>query len=102
MEPVKKQTKAQYCRHCSSSLVQPVEWSRVEEGWQVVLRCPDCQSVYELGLDQEEVSLFSLDLESGFQSLLEGLETLDRELFEGECEIFIAALRADQVYPMDF
>jgi hypothetical protein len=102
MEPVKKHTKAQECRHCTSSLVQPVEWLRVDEGWLVLLRCPDCESVYELGLGQEEVNQFSLDLESGFHSLLEALEALDREAFQSECEIFIAAVQAGQVYPMDF
>jgi hypothetical protein len=82
--------------------VQPVEWLRTDEGWLVSLRCPDCESEYDLDLGQEEVSQFSLDLESGFQCLLEALEVMDHEAFRVQCRRFIGAIRAGQVFPMDF
>lgn len=102
MEPVRKATQAHECRSCSSPLIQPLEWLRMDDQWQVLVHCPECENVYELSLDQEAVNHFSYELEAGFQSLLEAIEELDRDLFRVECETFIAAVRAGQIYPMDF
>lgn len=66
------------------------------------MRCPECYVVYDLALEQEDVNEFSYQIEHGFQCLLEAIDHLDQESFEGECEIFIAAVWADAVFPMDF
>jgi len=84
-------------------LVQPLEWVRQdEEHWKVHVRCPECHTRYEMVLDQDQINDFSYSLESAFQCLLEAIEELDREVFQSECEQFIAALKSDHVMPMDF
>jgi hypothetical protein len=102
-EPAKKEIQVHQCRACSSQLVQPVEWTRVDEQqWVVEVRCPECDTNYELALDQEQINDFSYSLECAFQSLLDAIEEIDREVFVTECEQFIAALWSDNVQPMDF
>ena len=102
MEP-QKQANVHTCRFCSSQLVQPTEWSRLEERcWEVALRCPECWESYAVILDQEDVNDFSYYLECAFKALLDSIEELDREAFEAECDRFIAAVWANNVMPMDF
>jgi hypothetical protein len=102
-DPVKKQTQACRCRACSSQLVQPLEWTRLnEQHWVVEIRCPECGTCYELTLDQEQINDFSYSLECAFQSLLDAIEEIDREVFVTECEQFIAALWSENIQPMDF
>jgi hypothetical protein len=66
------------------------------------MRCPECHTRWEALLDQDEVNQFSYHMEHGFQCLLESLQQMDKEVFRGECESFIEAVWADDVYPMDF
>lgn len=102
-EPINKQQAAHICRTCGSSLVQPTEWVHVDEHrWKVSMRCPECYAVYDLALEPEHVNEFSYQLEHGFQCLLEAIDQLDQQAFASECETFIAAVRADAVFPMDF
>ena len=68
----------------------------------VEVRCPECDSHYELTLDQEQINDFSYSLECAFQSLLDTIGEIDREVFAAECEQFIAALWSENVQPMDF
>jgi uncharacterized Zn finger protein len=102
MEPVRKKASAHVCRTCSSSLVQPLEWLRLDERWEVLLRCPECESVYRLVLAQPDVNELSQNVEAGFGSLLHDIEELDQELFLRSCEAFIEALLEDHILPMDF
>jgi len=102
MEP-RKNASVHQCQHCSSTLVQPLEWSRLNDfGWQVTLRCPECWETYTLILDQEDVNDFSYYLENAFTSLLETIEELDQEAFESDCECFIIAVWENNILPMDF
>ena len=63
---------------------------------------PSAAACYELTLDQEQINDFSYSLECAFQSLLDAIEEIDREVFAAECEQFIAAVWSDNVQPMDF
>ncbi|GAB4251221.1 MAG: hypothetical protein Kow00129_12120 [Thermoleophilia bacterium] len=90
------------CRRCHSPLIQAAEWTRQESGWKVNIACPECFSRYDLLLDQEQVTQLSYALEAGFHTLLEDLDELDRDMFQDECDSFIAALRAGSIFPMDF
>lgn len=102
-EPVNKQQTIHICRTCGSPLVQPTDWTHVEEQrWGVSLRCPECFALYDVTLEQEDVNQFSYQLEQDFQSLLDAIDTLDHEDFESRCTAFIAALWSDGIYPMDF
>lgn len=102
-DQVDKRIEPHLCTHCSSHLVQPHEWTRMdEEAWQVSMRCPECFARYEMTLSQDQVNRFSYTLEEGFQQLLEAVEQLDHEAFECDCHTFIEALRSGNLYPMDF
>lgn len=102
MEPVRKKTSAHVCRSCASSLIQPVEWLRLDERWEVLLRCPECEAVYRLVLGQADVNELSHNVEAGFGALLQDIEELDQELFRRSCEAFIEALHGEGILPMDF
>ncbi len=102
MEPQKK-TAVHTCRRCSSSLVQPIEWNRLDErSWEVVVRCPECWESYPVVLDQDDVNEFSYFLESAFKTMLDAIKELDHEAFEADCERFATALWANHVLPEDF
>ena len=102
-EPARSRPRRADCRACSSQLVQPLEWARIDEQhWIVEVRCPECGSHYELTLDQEQINDFSYALECAFQSMLDAIEEIDHEVFVTECEQFIAALWSENVQPMDF
>jgi hypothetical protein len=102
MEPVRKRASAHVCRSCSSALVQPLEWLRLDARWEVLFRCPECEAVYRLVLGQEDVNDLSHNLEAGFGSLLQDIEELDQQLFRRSCESFIEALHGGHIFPIDF
>ncbi|MCZ7663999.1 MAG: hypothetical protein M5U22_14210 [Thermoleophilia bacterium] len=102
-EPVDKRAQVHICSACASPLVQPQDWTHVDdEHWEVTLRCPECFESYAMVLTQEDVNALSYSLEEGFQSLLDAVDQLDREAFEAECQQFIEAVWSNNIYPMDF
>ncbi|MHB8870236.1 MAG: hypothetical protein ACYC6T_08345 [Thermoleophilia bacterium] len=102
-DQVDKRLEPHVCTHCSSHLMQPNEWTRVDEAlWQVAMRCPECFATYEMALSQDQVNKFSYTIEEGFQQLLEAVDQLDQESFEIEARAFIQALQSGNLYPMDF
>ena len=102
-EPVDNRARVDLCARCASPLVQPLDWTRLDdEHWQVTIRCPECFDTYDVVLSQEEVNALSYKLEEGFQCLLDAVDELDRETFEAECLVFIEAVWSDNIYPMDF
>ncbi len=90
------------CRKCRSELIQPTDWHRHDELWNVRIECPECGAVYEALLDQNQVTDLSYEMEAGFHALLEQLDEIDRALFEDECGLFFDALKANSIFPMDF
>ena len=91
------------CSECSSKLLQPVEWVRIDDlCWAVAVRCPECGAEDQLVLGKEEVCDFSRAMERAFQLLVSSLYDLDHELFEAESNAFIDAIWNDRIYPADF
>lgn len=91
------------CPRCAAPHVQPVDWSEAGPGhWEVSLRCPSCEWAGEGIFAQEVVERFEEELASGWEELAADLERLERANMEEQVERFVAALRAGQVYPMDF
>ena len=63
------------CGECSSTLVQPLEWERVDvDEWRVLLRCPECFGVGIIHMTQEQVGLFHNILDEASQHMEEMAE----------------------------
>jgi RNase P subunit RPR2 len=99
-----RSTKAMhYCPHCSSDLVQPVNWHEQGDGyWNVELRCPECEWWARDSYSQQEVDRYDEELDRGGQELIEDLRSLTRANMEEEAERFGMALASNSILPEDF
>jgi hypothetical protein len=96
-------TELHTCEDCSSDLVYPVAWEEAgNHGWQLELRCPNCEWTGEGTYDQMTVERLDEELDRGTSVLVRDLKALMQANMEEEMERFITALRADQIWPMDF
>jgi hypothetical protein len=91
------------CPECDRTLVFPVEWEEVSPThWEVLLRCPNCEWTEVDMHDWDTVLRLEERLERRERALIADLQALSRANVEEDFDRFIAALRADQVWPMDF
>lgn len=90
------------CPDCASPLVYPVSWETHDEVWEMVLRCPECESCRGGRFGREAVEAFEMELERGDDELLESLRDLTRRNMEDELAMFGRALYADALLPEDF
>ena len=98
-----QETELHHCKDCSSDLVYPVAWEEAGgEGWQLDLRCPNCEWSGEGTFDQTTVERLDEELDRGTSVLVRDLKALMHANMEEEIERFIAALRDDHIQPMDF
>jgi hypothetical protein len=96
-------TELHHCADCSSDLVYPVAWEESgNEGWQLDLRCPNCEWTGDGVYDQTTVERLDEELDRGTSVLVRDLKALMHANMEEEIERFIAALRDDHIQPMDF
>jgi len=93
----------QVCPECDSQLVYPVAWEEAEgAGWEVSLRCPNCEWCVTDTFGEELVQRFDETLDHGTEALVADLRKLTRANMEDDVERFIAALHAEYVLPEDF
>ena len=91
------------CQRCSSQLVYPTAWEEASESdWHVALRCPDCEWRIEGVFSHAMVERLDEHLDRGTQSLVGSLKELAQANMAEEVDRFIAALRADHIWPIDF
>lgn len=91
------------CPHCASRLVAPVAWEEAgPTHWDVTLHCPNCDWLGSGVFDEELVERFDEELDRGTEALVLDLQRLMRANMEDEIDRFVAALAADQIWPMDF
>lgn len=91
------------CRDCGSDLLHPLEWdSANEETWRMVLRCPDCESVYETVMGRYTVERFIAQLHGQKRALCLELERWSRARFREEVERLLALIDDERVLPIDF
>jgi hypothetical protein len=91
------------CPECASDLVYPTDWRDADErSYELTLRCPNCEWT-EVGThDWDTVQRLDMELDRGERALIDDLGALIRTNVEEDFDRFIAALRAGQVWPMDF
>ncbi|MDO8211484.1 hypothetical protein [Conexibacter sp. CPCC 206217] len=91
------------CPACASKLVAPVAWEEAGTShWDVTLHCPNCDWLGSGVFDEELVERFDEELDRGTEALVRDLQRLMRANMEDEIDRFVAALGADQIWPMDF
>jgi hypothetical protein len=91
------------CPACHSPLVAPVAWSEAgPTRWDVTLYCPNCEWYGGGVFDEEMVERFDEELDRGTEALVRDLQRLMRANMEDDVDRFLAALEADQIWPMDF
>ena len=91
------------CPECASNLVYPYDWDEAgEHRYTLFLRCPNCEWTAVSRQDWETVRRLECALDEGERGLVADLQALIRANVEEDFERFLAALRADQVWPMDF
>ena len=91
------------CPDCDSNLVYPVQWREVERcGWEVALRCPNCEWNATDTYGQETVERFDDELDRGTDSLVDDLKRLVAANMEEEIDRFSRALAHDHILPEDF
>jgi len=91
------------CPACGSRLVFPIAWDEAGPAdWDVTLRCPNCDWLGRGVFDEELVERFDQELDRGTEVLVRDLQRLMRANMEDEIDRFVAALEADQIWPMDF
>jgi len=90
------------CSRCGSELVYPVAWrSAPTGGWEVDLRCPNCERGETLELEQTAAERFDEQLEHGADRLKQDLAGLTKANMADQLARFIAALEADAIQPSD-
>ena len=93
----------QICPDCEAALVYPVEWEEASSTqWEVHLRCPNCEWEHTGVYDQQTVDRFDEELDRGTEALVRDLRRLTRANMEDEIDLFVRALDADAIQPMDF
>jgi hypothetical protein len=91
------------CPQCRSELVYPMSWAEAgEKAWELDLRCPNCEWEHTDVYEQTIVEALDEVLDDGTQALVGDLKSLVRANMEAEVDRFIAALRADAIWPIDF
>jgi ribosomal protein S27E len=91
------------CTECASTLVYPTGWEEAgDDSWQVVLRCPECETVREGVFAQDTVDNFDERLDMGTDALTADLRRLTRANMAAEADAFVAALEAGAILPEDF
>jgi hypothetical protein len=92
-----------HCPECASDVVYPIAWNDAgDRTYELTLRCPNCEWTEVDTHDWDTVQRLEERLERGERALIADLQALTRANVQEDFDRFIAALRADQVWPMDF
>ena len=94
---------AHECPICGCELVYPLDWERNRAAsWNLVLRCPNCETQRCVVLGREGVEAFNREIYFGAQTLAREADTMTRRNFAEESAKFVEALTRDLILPMDF
>ena len=94
---------AHVCPLCGGELVYPVDWQRNDEaGWNLRLRCPECETERRVTMDRAGVEALNRRLYHGAQAVAREAEAMTRRNFEEEAAKIVRALAAGLIQPMDF
>jgi RNase P subunit RPR2 len=91
------------CPCCASRLVYPAEWAEViPHGWNVTLRCPNCQWTQRAVYTQWNLERFDEELARGTETIAREPKRMAYVNMSEEIDRFVAALNSDHILPEDF
>lgn len=91
------------CRSCGSDLIHPTEWERTgKEMWLLLMRCPDCETVYDVALGRFSMERLIAQLHDQKRALALELDRWSLARFREEVEGLLALIGDDRVLPFDF
>jgi hypothetical protein len=91
------------CPLCESDLVQPLDWSEVDDTrWHLTLECPNCSWSEQGVYSRDQVDQLEDRLDDGLCDMIADLQKLVRANMTDEIDRFVAALWADLILPEDF
>jgi hypothetical protein len=94
---------AHLCPLCGSDLVHPLDWERnSSSSWNLLLRCPECETERRVVLGREGVEAFNREIYLGTQVLAREADAMTRRNFSEESAKLVEALARDLILPMDF
>jgi hypothetical protein len=94
---------AHECPLCGSGLVYPLDWERNRAAtWNLVLRCPECETQRRVVLGREGVEAFNREIYLGAKVLAQEADAMTRRNFAEEAAKLVEALARDLILPMDF
>ena len=94
---------AHECPLCGCDLVHPLDWERNREAsWNLVLRCPNCETQRRVVLGREGVEAFNREIYLGAKVLAREADAMTRRNFAEEAAKLVEALALDLILPMDF
>jgi hypothetical protein len=90
------------CIACGSRLVHPVSWEETPDGFEVLLRCPECLTHAQDEFSDAELARYDAVLDDGARVLIADLKMLAHANMQNYVRRFISALRAGHIQPEDF
>jgi hypothetical protein len=91
------------CGSCGCPFVQPVDWDEVgRHHWRLELRCPNCEGIGTVVVEDEVVDHYDIELERGAAALARELHALVEANIEEEVARLGAALDSGLLLPEDF
>jgi hypothetical protein len=90
------------CVACGSRLVHPVSWEETPDGFEVLLRCPDCLIHVHDEFSDAELARYDTVLDDGARTLIADLQMLARANMKDYVRRFSSALHAGHIQPEDF
>ena len=91
------------CLICHADLVVPVRWDEADDDhWEVLLRCPECETYREVVVTNDLAKRYELDLERGMAEIASTLKRWERWEMIALLDTFVAALERDLIDAADF
>lgn len=90
------------CVACGSRLVHPVSWEETPNGFEVLLRCPECLIHIQDEFSDAELARYDTVLDDGGRVLIADLKMLARANMKDYVRRFSSALHAGHIQPEDF
>jgi hypothetical protein len=90
------------CIACGSRLVHPVSWEETADGFEVLLRCPECLIHAQDEFSDAELARYDAVLDGGARVLVAELQMLARANMSDYVQRFSSALHAGHIQPEDF
>ena len=90
------------CAYCHDDYVVPVWIEDLEEGWNMLLRCGQCETYRAVVVGDDTALAYERDLERGAAQIRATLKELDGARMADQVAAFIVALQRDLIDAEDF